>query len=182
MNKKDKQQLRRAIVEGIRMNADRIFDLSQRTSEGYVPVDKGFLKRSGSVERIPGGSVIRYRAPYAADVEFGIEQDRPITGEQVIYRGAHKRKGYYRKDGKYVPPGVVKAHTARLVGKRLIFVRPKYSNNEYGKGFFRVISKIKARKGQFFLTRAAKNAITQLPNDIGMALRRLGQVNVSGGH
>jgi len=114
-----------------------------------------------------------------SDVEFGIDQDRPISGTQTINKRSYRRRGYRRKDGVYVGPATVKAHSVRLVGKRIIFVRPKLSKFEYQPGRFVAISKIRARKGQYFLTRAVKAGIKDLSKDMSIALKRVG--NVTGG-
>jgi len=54
-------EINRIVLRGIKANADRIFDISQK----YVPVDKGFLKHSGDVYTEKDGATIIYRAPYS---------------------------------------------------------------------------------------------------------------------
>lgn len=56
-------------------------------------------------------------------------------------------------------------------------MRPKLSKFEYGKPMFRVINKIKARPGQFFLTRAVEKGLPYLGQDVSFYLKRLGKVN-----
>jgi len=46
----------------------------------------------------------------------------------------------------------------------------------YGDPIFVVMSKIPARKGQFFLTRAVLKGIQKLPEDLMWSLRRIGEV------
>jgi len=180
MNKRLKQKISKAVIEGIRKNADRIFDLSQDTTAGYVPVDIGTLKLSGISEDIKGGKKIAYRTNYAAQVEFGIPEDIPITGTQKIHVPEYIRKGYKRKDGVWVPPTKVKAHEVKLVNKRVIRIKPsrKYveegiHKREWGKPIFRVIDKIKAREGQYFLTRSVKEGLKKLADDMEFFLRQI---------
>ena len=173
MNSQQKLAIRKAISEGIYRNAERIFNLSQNTAACYVPVDTGNLKRSGVIERITGGARIAYRAPYSADVEFGIDQARPIEGVQVVHKRAVKRKGYRTANGTYVPSKTIAAHDVTYENKRLVRIRPKISKFEYGPPIYRVISEIKARPGQFFLTRAVKDGLEHLSGDIEFMLKRL---------
>ena len=58
-------------------------------------------------------------------------------------------------------------------------MRPKLSKFEYREPIFRVISKIKARKGQYFLARAVKEGIKELPNDVGFSLQRFSSGKVT---
>jgi hypothetical protein len=67
-------------VKGIQDLGEAIFYLSQR----YVPVDKGFLKKSGVFRRLPNGFEIVYRTPYAAAVHFGVpEHDERVRQHWV---------------------------------------------------------------------------------------------------
>lgn len=52
-------------MAGVQRNVERIFDISQRTEEGYVPVRTGNLRRSGYVQRHENGARVGYAAPYA---------------------------------------------------------------------------------------------------------------------
>ena len=165
VSSKVKSQIRQAVLLGIRRNADRIFSRSQQTQEGYVPVDRGTLKKSGVVLNIPHGARIAYRVSYARDVEFGVEEDRPIKGDQTI----HVRQ-YRRKDG-----SVVRAHDVTYHDKKLIGFKP----GKVGEKIFRVVSAVKKRPGQWFLLRATKKEIVHLPEDIGFFLSRLGKVTTS---
>ena len=175
MNRKLKQQIREAIITGIRRNGERIFNISQSTQQCFVPVNTGMLKHSGVVESIPGGVLIAYRAPYAWTVEVGSEE-QPIVGTQIIHKKEHRRKAYTRRDGVYIPSAMVKAHDVRYEGKRVIRFRPKLSKFEFQKPIFRVISKIKAREGQYFLTRSVKEGLPFLSQDIAFSLNRIGKV------
>ena len=174
VNKKLIAQINKAVVKGIQRNVNRIFDLSQDTQACYIPTDTGNLKRSGVFIELKDGAKIQYRAPYSSDVEFGIEADRPIQGTQVLHIPMHTRKGYTRKDGKYVKPVSVKAHDVTLVNKRVIRIRPKHSKFEYDKPIFRIIDKQKARPGQFFLSRAVKEGLPGISKDIQFALKQAG--------
>lgn len=97
-------------------------------------------------------------------VEFGIEQDIPIEGTQVV-----KVRSYRRRDG-----AIVKEHVAKYVNKRLIPIRPKFSKFEWGEKMFRVINKIKARPGQYFLSRAVMEGLKDLTKDIKFYLDKIG--------
>jgi len=171
MDRELKRQISEAIVEGIRRNADRCFSTSQSTSECFVPVNTGNLKRSGIVEHIPGGARIAYRANYSADVEWGREEQL-ITGTQTVHIHAHKRKT--RKGS-----SIVKAHDKKYVNKRLIGFRPKYAKFEYGDKIFRVINKISATRAQLFLSRAVAQEIVHLPTDIAFYLKKFGSTTVT---
>lgn len=162
----------KAIILGIQRNGDRVFSTSQNTDACFVPVDKGTLKRSGFVEKLPRGIRIGYTAPYAARVHSG-GPAIPFKGTQVIHVGAHKRKGYEREDGVYVDPVEVRSHDRTYVDKRVVAFRPKYSKFERGPLIFRVLKEEPARKGTFFLTRALAQEIQRLPEDIEFYLRRL---------
>ena len=164
-----------AIVKGIKRNAERIFDISQNTEGCFVPVNTGFLKQSGGVEPLPDGATIRYRADYAADVEFGT-QGEPWSGTQEVRTRSHKRKGYTRKDGTYVNPHTVAGHTMRYENQRLIGFRPKAGKFRSANKIYRVMSAKGATEGQFFLTRAVQEGIQYLPTDMELYLKRLEQL------
>lgn len=164
-----------AIVKGIKRNAERIFDISQNTEGCYVPVNTGFLKQSGGVEALPDGASIRYRADYAADVEFGT-QGTPWSGTQEVRTRSHKRKGYTRKDGTYVNSHIVQGHTKRYENQRLIGFRPKAGKFRSNQKIYRVMSANNATEGQFFLTRAVQEGIGYLPTDMELYLKRLEQL------
>lgn len=132
-----------------------------------LKVDKGTLRASGYVNMLPKGAEIGYRAPYAADIELG-SPERPITGTQIV-----KVRSFRRKDGT-----IVKAHEKRYVNKRLIKFRPRLSKAEFGKPMFRVIDKIAEKRPQLFLTRALREGLKSLPEDIAFALNRVGRVEV----
>lgn len=174
--KRDKKIVIDAIVKGIQRNGERCFDISQQTVEGYVPVDTGFLKGSGFVERLKRGVQFGYRAKYASVVEHGIANDIPIRGNQIVHIKEHMRKGYTRRDGVYVPPVRVPAHDVVYKNKRLIPIREKATLGR-GRLTFRVIDKIKARPGKFYLHRAFEKGVKELPNDIRFYLRQIGKVS-----
>jgi len=129
--------------------------------------------------QISGGStyILNGIIVHNSQVEFGIEADIPITGTQVIHRKSYRRKGYRRKDGTYIPPTMVKAHDIRYENKRLIGFRPKLSKFEFQDRIFRVIDTIKARKGQFFLTRSVREGLPYLTEDISFLLNRIGKTS-----
>lgn len=177
VSKRTKNLITQMIIKGIQRNGERIFNISQDTATCFVPVDTGNLKRSGSVEPLSNGVRIIYRAPYASEVEVGIPNDIPITGKQIVTIRTYTRKGYTRKDGVYVPATVISEHKVVYENKRLIRIRPKMSKFQYGKPEFRVISKIRAREGQFYLTRAVSLGLENLADDIKFYLQRLGRVD-----
>ena len=176
---KIRKKIEDAVIRGIRRNAERIFNLSQSTSSCYVPIDKGFLSHSGYKSDTDKGSEIGYRAPYSHDVEFGAPE-KPITGTQIVKVKSHKVRSYKRKDGVVVPSYVVPAHEKKYVNKRLIGFRPKFSKFERGKLMFRVIDKIAEKKPQLFLTRAVRDGIPFMPEDIAFELKRSGIGRVQG--
>lgn len=70
MNREEAQSnIVRALIEALRDKARTGFELSQSA----CPVVTMTLKNSGSIEDIPNGSVLSYKAPYASIVERGIE-------------------------------------------------------------------------------------------------------------
>jgi len=164
-----------AIVKGIQANADRIFQISQNTEGCFVPVNTGFLKQSGGVESLPDGASIRYRADYAADIEFGT-QGESWSGSQDVRVRSHKRTGYTRKDGTYVSSHNVSGHTKHYETSRLIGFRPKDGKGRSQNKIYRVMSAKNATEGQFFLTRAIQEGIHFLPTDMEVYLKRLEQL------
>ena len=163
VTRKLKEQIKEAVIKGIQRNADRIFDISQSTAECYVPTDTGVLKKSGAVNYLPNGAEILYTANYSSAVEFGIPSDIPIEGTQIVKVRAFKRRG----------GAIVKAHEKKYVNKKVIGFRPKFSKFEFGAKMFRVIDKIKARAGQFFLSRSVQEGIKDLSNDIEFYMKRI---------
>ena len=131
----------RYIAEGIKHIVAEAFDKAQSN----CPVRTGNLKFSGRLNEIPEGYEIIYTAPYSASVEFGIPVDIPIRGTYVT-----TVKGHYRK-GKYVKP-----HIVVYKNKRPIPID----------GEFRVIDKIKAREGQFFVRRGVEETMEMLGLEI----------------
>jgi len=164
-----------AIVKGIRANADRIFEISQNTEGCFVPVKTGVLKMSGGVESLSDGASIRYRAKYAADVEFGT-QGEPWSGSQDVRIRSHKRSSYTRKDGTYVRSHNVQAHNKHYENARLIGFRPKAGKFQSAKKIYRVMSAKNATEGHFFLSRAVMKGIMSLPTDMEFFLKKLEQL------
>lgn len=178
----------KAIVEGLRRNGERIFAISQKTSEGFVPVDRGILRQSGFTKRLKNGIRIGYDAPYSARVEFG-QPESYFTGTQTVTIKKHRMK---TKHGSMM----IRSHTRSYVNKRLIMIRPRmdWSRGEieasygiripgnvtnvkiYGDPIFVIMNKIPARAGQFFFTRAILEGIKKLPEDEKWALAKIGKV------
>ena len=133
------------------------------------------MKQSGSVESINYGASIKYRADYAAEVEFGTKGE-PWSGTQEVRTRSHKRKGYTRKDGTYVSSHNVQGHSKRYENSRFIGFRPKSGKGRSQNKIYRVMSAKNANEGQFFLSRAVKQGIMSLPTDIETELKRLEQL------
>lgn len=75
-------RLVRAMTRGLQDFGEAVFLLSQQP--GYVPVDKGTLKKSGVLRLLPNGFEIVYRTPYAAPVHFGVpEHDETVRRHWV---------------------------------------------------------------------------------------------------
>lgn len=174
MDNRIRKEIMSAIISGVQRNGERIFNISQQTSSGYVPVDNGTLKRSGVSIYTPKGIIIKYTAPYSLVVETGIEQDIPIKGDQVIKM----------KNGR----------TRTLHNKRLIFIKRQrkskfeweslYRTDKGGKkksGIFRTISVIKARLGQWYLKRATEEGLKYLVDDLVEELKFIRNTTVKKG-
>jgi hypothetical protein len=153
-----------AIIKGVQRNGDRIFDISQDTSAGFCPVDKGTLKKSGYINYPSNGVEMGYTADYASVVEFGTEGG-PIEGTQVVKVSSFRRK---TKTGKVAQ---VSAHERRYENKRLIAFHPQGQ-----KTIYRVINEIPPKEGQFYLTRAYQAGIAHLAEDLKYELAKLGRV------
>jgi hypothetical protein len=186
MDKKLRAKINKAVIEGIRRNGDRIFDLSQDTARGFVPTDRGILKQSGYTRNIRNGVEIGYKAPYASIIEIGMPESY-YKGTQVV----HIKKHQMMYKGKKV---WVKAHDKKYVNKRLVRIRSRqsWSRDEleasyglkipgdvsrmtiYGPHIFVVMDKIPARQGQYFLTKAVIKGIKKLPEDLKWSLGRVG--------
>jgi len=167
--------IKKAIVLGVQSNADRIFQISQDTEGCFVPVNTGFLKQSGRVVNLNDGASIQYKADYASEIEYGTPGES-WSGTQEVRTRSHKRKGYLRKDGTYVNPHTVQAHTKRYENQRLIGFRPKAGEKfKSNQKIYRVMGAKNATEGQFFLTRAVKEGLTFLSADLEIELKRLEQ-------
>lgn len=157
-------KLRKAIIKGLQRNGDRIFDVSQRTEECYVPVDTGMLKKSGYKKNISKGFEIGYVTPYAADVEYGHNGKPAVT--RTVTGGGYWRKSYKTKSGKIVPAKYIPTYTMQVTGKRLVQVQPKIDCIPHGPRIWVWIDDTKPREGQYFLTRATMVGIKDLVKDI----------------
>ncbi len=89
---KDPKKITVRLVEGLHDAGDEIFTESQVN----VPVDKGMLKRSGTLIKLINGFRIYYRTSYAKRQEFGVA---PGTVEHVKKHQvrAHMRKQKNRR-------------------------------------------------------------------------------------
>ncbi len=159
--------VRKAIIDGIQRNGDRIHSYSMDTAGCFVPRDTGFLAASGGTDPIPNKGVdVYFRADYSAVVEFG-QDESPITGTQRVYIPTHTIKKGKRKGT------IVNGHYKEYKNARLVTWRPKISKFERGEKISRIITKEPKLEGQFFLTRAALKGIQELPEDLEFYLRQL---------
>ncbi|MHA1289584.1 MAG: hypothetical protein ACTSPB_19535, partial [Candidatus Thorarchaeota archaeon] len=70
----------------------------------------------------------------------------------------------------------VPSHAVLYKNKRVVRIRPKLSKFERGQARWVTIDRIRARKGQLFFTRAIRQELPHLVDDLKMALSRLGKV------
>lgn len=153
--------IKRALIQGIHANANKIYYTSQDTVGCYVPVDTGELKASGSLIYKAEGVSIKYSAPHAAIVETGLETAVPLDGrgEQKVYIPTHRRKN----------GAVVQGHYRNVQDGKAISFRPKISKFERGPEITRIITEHAAREGQEFLKRAVLKEIVCLSDDMEKA-------------
>jgi len=153
--------IKRALIQGIHANGNKIYYRSQDTVGCYVPVDTGKLKASGSLIYKAESLLIRYSAPHAAIVETGLETAVPLdgTGERQIYIPTHRRKN----------GATVKGHYRTVQDGKIISFRPKISKFERGPEITRIITEHSAREGQEFLKRAVLKEIVCLSDDMEKA-------------
>ena len=188
MKASQKRLVVKSLIEGLRRNGDRIFAISQETSRGFVAVDRGILRQSGYTRKLRNGIELGYKAPYSARVEFG-QPEFHYTGSQNV---KIKKHVIHTKEG----VKTIKAHTRTYVNKRLVRIRPHqdWSRGEieasygmripgnvtnvkiYGAPIFVVMSRIPARRGQFFFSRAIFEGIKKLPDDMKWSLAKIGKV------
>ena len=140
-----KNQILKAIHRGVQVNGKFVFKRSQE----YVPVSTGFLKKSGGFAAKKDGWILKYNAPYAADVE-----NRPYSSddtEKPKAIGPRIRKAFRRKDGTQVKATKVKGYYTSPSGKRL---------------------RRDPRQGGQYLSRAADMEMPDLTQNVFNALKR----------
>jgi hypothetical protein len=99
-------RLKDTMVRGLQDFGQAVFALSQQS--GYVPVDKGTLKKSGVFRLLPNGFEIAYRTPYAAPVHFGVaEHDERVRQHWVRP---------FRRRPVFVTARRIKAHSTLVHG------------------------------------------------------------------
>jgi len=108
-----RQNIDKAIIEGVRRNGERIFAISQDNAKGFVAVDRGILRQSGYTRRIRGGIEIGYKAPYSCIYLDGIDKSR---GHVVLASGV-KRSLIHLKPGDIVDNGFGEARIVIAVKK-----------------------------------------------------------------
>jgi hypothetical protein len=152
--------IKRALIQGIRANGNKIYYTSQDTVGCYVPVLTGELKASGSLIYKADSVAIHYSAPHAAIVETGLESAIPLTGgSERVYVPTHRRKN----------GAVVKGHYRNVQDGKAITFSPKISKFERGPEITRIITEHAAREGQEFLKRAVLKEIVCLSEDMEKA-------------
>ena len=82
-------QLYRRVVSALQQGAEETFTLSQV----YVPVDRGALKKSGTLELTSTGAIIAYRTSYAAKMESGLPPGATVEVPRHTIK-AHRRRGH----------------------------------------------------------------------------------------
>ena len=120
------------LVRGMQDAGDEVFKISQQ--DGYVPVDKGTLKKSGGTEKTSTGIIVFYRTSYAAKQEFGL----PAGATEDI--PAHPVKSHKRK-----------RHTITRAGRRLVI--PTQQVKAHNRGPF-TRTYPKGLEGRHYLGRA----------------------------
>jgi hypothetical protein len=151
-----KDKLLKAITKGVQVNGKFVFNKSQE----YVPVQTGFLKKSGGFVAKKEGWILNYKAPYAADVE-----SRPYTREtedKPKSVASHIRRAFRRKDGTVVKATKVKGYHTTPSAESVLQEQRDDPN----------------RGGQY-LTRAADTGLPNLTNNLFKALQK--QFRVRGG-
>lgn len=89
-------KIKEKMILGVRDLGQLIF----LESQALVPVDKGTLKKSGTIRNISSGIQITYRAPYAAVIEFGSQDHRERVKKHYVrpykYRVIYSSLAAYR--------------------------------------------------------------------------------------
>jgi len=149
-----KDKLLKAITKGVQVNGKTVFKMSQDN----VPVQTGFLKKSGGFSAKRDGWILKYNAPYAADVE-GRSFQRDTEGQPKSI-AAHIRRAFRRKDGTVVKATKVKSYHASPSATHMLRGDPN-------------------RGGQY-LTRAVEGGMPSLTTSVFQALQKqFGKVKLS---
>ena len=148
-----KDKLLKAITKGVQVNGKFVFDRSQE----YVPVQTGFLKKSGGFVAKKDGWILKYNAPYAADVE-----NRPYSSddeEKPKAISAYIRKAFRRTDGTPVKATKVRGYYYTKSGR---------------------LQRRDPRQGGQYLTRATEMELPDLTTNVFQQLQRqFGRVKLS---
>ena len=140
-----------AVIEGIKNNAEEIFNQSQLN----VPVITGELKRSGKIEETDKGSKIEYTVKYAHPVEFGREEQDLSEEEHEVYVRPYTRKNGIRVKGYY------KKYNGRIINLQ---------SKDSGEIITRTITKVGASSPRLFLTNATLEVIPEFIEDLADSL------------
>jgi len=140
-----KDKILKAITNGVQVNGKHVFQRSQQ----YVPVQTGQLKKSGGFSAKKDGWILKYNAPYAADVEARPYSSGEDTQPKTV--GAYIRRAFRRKDGTQVKATRVKGYYTSPSGNRL---------------------RRDPRQGGQYLTRAVDTEMPDLTTNVFNALKR----------
>jgi hypothetical protein len=156
-----RDEIVRALELAVRDMGDVIFAQSQV----YVPRDDSTLAHSGSIEYLPDGVIIRYRAIHAAAVERG---HGPVVIRNPVRRQV---RTYMRMDSTGRPQPVRQYDRVYQTGA-IGFLR--HGGRNIG---FRVLGTeehpIPAQEGVWYMARAAADGVRVFPDIAEKHLRRL---------
>ena len=167
-------QIKKAVIAAIQIIGHGIY----HTSQMFVPVDTGRLRRSGRVRLLKDGVYIKYgnklmkgpkHAYYAAAQEFGVARTA-FVGDQKVKVKEHTIKGFKRADGIYIPDRIIPAHTRTYHNARLVGFTPVGSS----KKVYRVLTGYGPIKPKLYLTRAVERELPKLTIALRAELARMG--------
>lgn len=168
-------KIKDAIVAGIRDCGEAIFMDSQQ----HVPVDKGTLKKSGTIRKITNGIKITYRAKHAAPIEFGYGKHNEIVKRHAVRAHFRKYRHYHSvfnvKTGKKVTHILGPIHKVNGVNVRTI--KPVHIKRKMKRANWQAVKAhsrgpyqrtINSRVGRFYL----RNAIDNWYPDLGVFIQK----------
>jgi hypothetical protein len=111
-----RKDIKNCLLNAIRNRVKIAFALSQ----AVVPVDTGYLKKTGKEKNIPNGAEIKYSAEYASYVESG------LTARWVDVR-AYRRSGAWVREHRRWQPKESQKNILRIRCEILLKCLPPYS-------------------------------------------------------